>query len=195
MMGGIREETMAAHDGDAPHGSRDRGTGFQIVTRVRRAAFILIALVLGAGAAVAKEPTLAERAAVIDAASREVDGERVVLGHISRHLGLPVDALRAERAQSGLGWGDVLIANRISGRSGVPYDQVVVEFRAGKAWEEIAREHGVDVDKLSADVARSEDEIEERSEDRTFQATPTRSPEKPAGSGGRSAGGAGRRQR
>src|SRR5205814_1251801 len=49
--------------------------------------------------------TLAERAAAIEAAAEEPDGERVVLGHLSRKLGMSAEALRAQRAQTGLGWG------------------------------------------------------------------------------------------
>src|SRR5204862_469539 len=59
-------------------------------------------------------PPLAERAAAIEAAAEEPDGERVVLGHLSRTLGMSAEALRAQRAQTGLGWGDLLIANRLS---------------------------------------------------------------------------------
>jgi len=50
------------------------------------------------------------------AAAPVPDGERVVLGHLSRKLGMSADALRAQRAQTGLGCGD-LFHGRGAGRS------------------------------------------------------------------------------
>ena len=76
--------------------------------------------------------TLAERAAAIEAAAEEPDGERVVLGHLSRKLGMSAEALRAQRAQTGLGWGDLLIANRLSLETHAPFDALVAEMRGGR---------------------------------------------------------------
>src|SRR5205807_3238605 len=75
---------------------------------------------------------LAERAAAIEAAAEEPDGKRVVLGHLSRKLGMSAEALRAQRAQSGLGWGDLLIANRLSLETHAPFDALVAEMRGGR---------------------------------------------------------------
>jgi hypothetical protein len=52
------------------------------------------------------------------------------------------------RAPSRRPWGDLLIANRLSRQAALTYDQVVAEFRGGKGWEAIARNHGVDVTAL-----------------------------------------------
>lgn len=165
---------------------------------MRGAASVLVALacVLAAGrAGSAGPPTLEERSAAIEAVSKERDGERVVLGHISRELRLPVDVLRAQRVRSGLGWGDLLIANRLSLESGLTYDQVVAEFRGGKGWEAIARDHAVDVSKLTAEVQRAEEAVERRADDRAFHNVTEGSPARAGGSGGGSGGrggGAGR---
>src|SRR5690349_717536 len=60
------------------------------------------------------QPTLAQCAAAIDTAAAEPDGERVVLGHLSRKLRVSAETLRSQRMQTGLGWGELLIANRLS---------------------------------------------------------------------------------
>jgi hypothetical protein len=132
-------------------------------------------------------PTLEERAAAIDAASAEPDGERVVAGHVSRKLVMAVDVLRTERAQTGLGWGELLIAHLLSREAGLAVGDVAALFRNGQGWSEIARDHGVALDTLSGDVQRSQEAIEQRSEDRvrTEATSPSRSRAgKSAGKGG-----------
>ena len=59
----------------------------------------------------ADPPTLEELAAGIDRVRTGPDGERVVAGHISRKLAVSVEVLRAQRARTGLDWGDLLVAN------------------------------------------------------------------------------------
>jgi len=71
-----------------------------------------LALFLGIGLTWgAAPPTLEELAAAIERVRTGPDGERVVVGHISRKLAVSVEALRAQHAQTGLGWGELLIAN------------------------------------------------------------------------------------
>ena len=112
------------------------------------------------------EPTLAERAAAIESVSTQSDGARVVIGHLSRKLHIPSDTLKTQRAQTGLSWGELLIANRLSGEKGLTFDQVVAEFRSGKSWEAIARDHNVNLSKLTSDVQRSQEIVEQREEDK-----------------------------
>jgi hypothetical protein len=153
------------------------------------AASIVLAIGLTAAlAGAAGPPTLEERATAIDAVSAEPDGERVVAGHVSRKLAIAVDVLRTERAQTGLGWGGLLIAHLLSREAGLAVGDVAARFRDGKGWSEIARDQGVALDKLSGDVQRSQEAIEGRSEDRarTDAAPPSRSR---AGKGGGKGGG------
>jgi len=70
---------------------------------------------------------------------RRAGRERVVLGHLSRKLGMSAEALRAQRAQSGLGWGDLLIANRLSLETHAPFEALVAEMRAAGTGERRAR--------------------------------------------------------
>jgi hypothetical protein len=156
----------------------------------------LSCVLLGAGAVPAPppaSPSLAERAAAIEATANEADGERVVLGHLSRKLGVSADVLRAPRAQPGLGWGDLFIANRLARETHTPLETLVAESRAGATWEDIAREHGADVERLGNGVRTSEEAMEQRSEDKYPHASTTGPTGKGRGGGG--GGGAGRGHR
>ncbi|OLB96304.1 MAG: hypothetical protein AUH30_12985 [Candidatus Rokubacteria bacterium 13_1_40CM_68_15] len=126
---------------------------------------VALAVLLWTGVAWSAD-ALSERAAAIERASMEPDGTRVVVGHISRKLAISVETLRAQRAQTEFGWGDLLIAHRLAKVTGRTFEQIAAESRSGKTWEEIARVHDVDSAKLVADLQQSLDAIEKRSEDR-----------------------------
>ncbi|MBI3826705.1 MAG: hypothetical protein HY294_11960 [Candidatus Rokubacteria bacterium] len=111
-------------------------------------------------------PALEERAAAIERSSKAPDGDRVVVGHLSRKLGVPVETLRMQRARTGLGWGDLLIANRLAGDTGLPVEQLAAEFRDGGSWTAVARAHGGRVEALIQDVGQTQEAVERRSEDR-----------------------------
>jgi hypothetical protein len=127
---------------------------------------LAVLLLLGVAPAWAADTTLADRAASIERASTAPDGFRVVVGHLSRELGLGVDILRAQRLQTNLDWGSIYIANRLAKESGRSFEDVVAEHRGGKAWEDIGRAHKVDVDKLAGAVQRTQTVVERRSEDK-----------------------------
>lgn len=135
-------------------------------------------------------PTLADRAAAIERTAGEPDGERVVLGHLSRKLNMSAETLRALRAQTGLGWGDVFIANRLALETQTPFETLVAEMRGGQNWESVARAHGADLERLQTDMRASEEAVEQRSEDKSPHATTV-----PGGKGHGRAGGAGRTKR
>ncbi len=127
-----------------------------------------LALFLGIGLTWgAAPPTLEELAAAIERVRAGPDGERVVVGHISRKLAVSVEALRAQRAQTGLGWGELLIANLLlSKTTKLTIDHVMAEFRSGKGWADIAHHHNVGLDQLIEDVQQSQQAMEQRAEDR-----------------------------
>ena len=83
----------------------------------------------------------------------------MVLGHLSRELELSAETLRADRAKTGLGWGELLIAHRLSRSTRVPVDQIATEFRSGKTREAIARDHNVDLSALVQLVRHSQDVV------------------------------------
>jgi hypothetical protein len=139
----------------------------------------------------AAPPTLADRAAAIERTAGEPDGERVVLGHLSRKLNMSAETLRAQRAQTGLGWGDVFIANRLALETKAAFETLVAEMRSGQDWESVARAHGADLERLQTDVRASEEAVEQRSEDKSPHATTVPG----SGKGHGRAGGAGRTKR
>jgi len=114
----------------------------------------------------ADAPTLEDRAAAIDRVSKESDGDRIVIGHVSRALGIPVEKLRMQQSQTGLSWGELLVAYRVSRASGRTLEQTVTDFRSGKAWEAIAQDHKVDLRKLTTEVQQSQDTLQGREEDK-----------------------------
>jgi hypothetical protein len=134
------------------------------MTRVLGTLFAL-AVFLWTGAAWSAD-ALSESAAAIERAAAVPDGARVVIGHISRKLAIPVETLRSQRVLTGFGWGDLLLAHRLAKLGGVTFDQVAAESRSGKTWDEIARAHNVDSAKLLADMQQSLDAVEKRAEDR-----------------------------
>jgi len=111
-------------------------------------------------------PTLEELAAGIEKVRSGPDGERIVVGHISRKLDMPVDALRVQRARTTLAWGDLLIANLLSKSAKLNVDSVAAELGSGMKWEDIARRHNVRLDELINDVRQSQESMELRVEDR-----------------------------
>ena len=128
---------------------------------------LILAIAVTAAPAWSADPSpLGERAAAIERASTAPDGYRVVVGHLSRELSIPVDGLRAQRLQTGLDWGTIFIANRIAKEAGMSFEQVVAELRAGKQWEDIVRDHKVDLQKLTGSVAHTQSVVERRGEDK-----------------------------
>jgi len=113
-----------------------------------------LALFLGIGLTWgAAPPTLEELAAAIERVRTGPDGERVVVGHISRKLAVSVEALRAQHAQTGLGWGELLIANlhaskrrrraskrcRVRGQLGPPLTRLAERVQVGVTRCDLAR--------------------------------------------------------
>jgi hypothetical protein len=128
---------------------------------------IALVLLLAATPAWSAEPaTLAESATAIERAATAPDGFRVVVGRISRELGLGVDVLREQRLRTGLDWGAVFIANRLAKETGLTFDEIVAEYRGGKSWETIVQEHKVDLEKLTGAVHRTQGVVERRAEDK-----------------------------
>ena len=149
-----------------------------------RARRLSVVLVLGVALSVAamtgaQAPTLADRAAAIDRILTEREGYRVVVGHISRELGIGVDILRAQQAQTGLTWGEILIAHRLAREAKVGFEQIAGEYRSGKSWEDLARERAADLATITAAVQRSQTIMEQRGEDKApppIQGTPSVTP-------------------
>lgn len=104
----------------------------------------------------ADDPAMLDRhVTAINRTARTPEGRQVVAQRLSEDLGISAKTLQAQRQRTGLGWGEILIANRISQRTGMSFDQVVAEFRHGKGWGAIAREHNLSLGKLVSEVKTS----------------------------------------
>jgi hypothetical protein len=127
-----------------------------------------MALLLGASPRPCRaEPlSLGDYASAFDRALTAPDGERVVLGHASRQLQVPVETLRLQRLKTGLTLGNLLVANRLAQLAKVPVEQIVTESRGGQSWEDIARAHAVNVDQLRDELKFSREAVEQRLEDK-----------------------------
>lgn len=156
---------------------------------------IALAVFLGIGSTWAADPpTLEELAAAIDKVRAGPDGERIVVGHVSRKLSISVETLRAQQAQMRLDWGELLIANLMcKATAKLTVDHVADEFRSGVGWTEIARHHNVPLDQLIAEVQQSQQAIVQRTEDRAPPRTESQPSQGPTGPTIVNPGGSGRR--
>jgi hypothetical protein len=115
------------------------------------------ALMASAPSALAADPTagIAQHARTVDDAARTPAGEQRVVSRLAADLGVPESTLRAQRAQSKLGWGELSIAYRLAQRTGTPVNQIIAEHKAGKGWGVIAQEHDVKLGKVVSDANKS----------------------------------------
>ncbi len=165
-----------------------RPAGLPLSRALAGAVGLALALAAAPGWSADGAPTLEEIAAAIDRVAQEPDGDRVVVGHISRTRAMSAETLRTEHARIGLGWGDLLIAHRLSREAGPPLDEIVAEVRRGKPWKEIVGDR-IDLATLIGEVQRSKEIIEARGEDKGPRTTgASKGPGRQAPGGGGSRG-------
>jgi len=114
--------------------------------------WLLVVLVLVAQVGTAQD-RLDAVAAAVDRATATPQTEAAGVDRMAKFLGTTPDALRAERASTKLGWGDLFMSHRIATRGGHPIDKVFAARRSGASWGTIAEEGGVQPDLLVGDVA------------------------------------------
>ena len=78
-----------------------------------------------------------------------------VVTRISDETGIPVDTLQAERASTGLGWGELETAHLLANASGQSFDDLVTMHQAGEGWGKIARDNGLNLGRIVSDAHRS----------------------------------------
>jgi hypothetical protein len=91
----------------------------------------------------AEKRNLEKKIAAINAAAKH--GEDVVLERISKETGVAIEKLRELKGESGLGFGELLVATEIAAASGKTFADVVAEFKAGKGWGSIAADSNVEL--------------------------------------------------
>ena len=79
-----------------------------------------------------------------------------VLTRISDETGVPVDPLRAERASTGLGYGELENAHLLSNASGQSFNDIVAMHNAGEGWGKIAHDNGLNLGRIVSNAHRSD---------------------------------------
>jgi hypothetical protein len=114
---------------------------------------VTVMLVLAASTApVHADPELDMLAARVEGTAATPQAERATVDRMAKALTTSPDAVRAARAASRLGWGDLYIAHRIATRGGHAVDKVVGARRSGATWNQIAEEAGVEPMLVAQDV-------------------------------------------
>ena len=98
----------------------------------QRIALAALALALTAVTAAAQD-RLDAVAAAVDRATATPRAETAAVERMAAFLGTTPEALRAERASTRLGWGDVFLSHRIAGRGGHPVEKVFAARQIGRA--------------------------------------------------------------
>jgi hypothetical protein len=127
-----------------------------------RSALAMVVLVLVTTASVHADDELDTLAAGVERTATTAQAERAAVDRMAKALSTTPDTLRAERASSRLGWGDLYIAHRIATRGGHPVDKVVGARRSGATWAQIAEEAGVEPVLIAQDVLATWPELRPR---------------------------------
>jgi hypothetical protein len=82
------------------------------------------------------------------------------LDRISAQTGIPVATLQAERASTGLGWGELenahLLANELAANgSNLTFNDLVAMHQAGQGWGKIAHDNGLNLGRIVSSAHRS----------------------------------------
>ncbi len=85
-----------------------------------------------------------------------VPSRGAVLTRISDETGVPVDTLQAERASTGLGYGELENAHLLSNASGQTFDDIVAMHNAGVGWGKIAHDNGLNLGRIVSNAHRSD---------------------------------------
>src|SRR5206468_9463591 len=78
-----------------------------------------------------------------------------VVTRISDETGVPVDTLQAQRASTGLGWGELENAHLLANASGQSFNDIVAIHTGGEGWGKIAHDNGLNLGRIVSDAHRS----------------------------------------
>jgi len=142
----------------------------------------LAVITVGLGVACAQSPsppqptpaTMQDSVAAIDRAADQAVAQR-----LAKSLGMDASTLQTQRRQTKLGWGDLVIANRLAQATGFSFSKIVEEFQSAKAWEPVVQDHGADLGKLIGDTKQPRAALEtaETPRDTTARDTATDQPQ------------------
>jgi hypothetical protein len=78
------------------------------------------------------------------------------LSRISDATGVSVETLEAQRATTGLGFGELETANLLANASGQNFDTIVARHQAGEGWGKIAQDYGFKLGDVVSAAHRSD---------------------------------------
>ena len=83
------------------------------------------------------------------------NGHDRVLSSISSETGVSVSTLQAQRAQTGLGFGELRTANLLANATGKSFNDIVALKNSGMGWGKIAKENNVKLGPIVSAANRS----------------------------------------
>ena len=78
-------------------------------------------------------------AAALNTQAKTTDGRQRVLAAISKETGVQVATLEAQKKKTGLGFGELLIANSLASATGKTFDEIVALKTSGQGWGKVAK--------------------------------------------------------
>jgi hypothetical protein len=117
-------------------------------------------LIFCTAAARANDAKDLERTSVnINAHATTPEGQTKVLNKISNETGVPVDTLKMQRSQTGLGYGELLIANSLATATGKTFDEIAALKASGQGWGKIAKTYNLKLGKIVSQARQTDDAI------------------------------------
>ena len=101
------------------------------------------------------QPTMQDSVIAVDRAADQAIAQR-----LAKALGMDASTLQVQRTQTKLGWGDLVIANRLAQATGFSFTKIVDEFQRAKAWEPVVQDHGADLTRLIGDTKQARTALE-----------------------------------
>jgi hypothetical protein len=107
-------------------------------------------------------PTQAPAPATLQDASTQLTraANQMVAQKLAKMLGTLPNVLEDEYNTTKLGWGELVIATRLSQSTGIAFDEIVKEAKSGKTWDAVAQAHSADVARILADAKQTRAAIE-----------------------------------
>jgi hypothetical protein len=120
-------------------------------------AFCLVFWVVDTRANDAKN--LERTAAKINEHTKTQEQQTEVLTKISDETGVPVATLKAERSRTGLGYGDLFIANSLASATGKTFDEIAALKAGGQGWGKIAKSYQVKLGPIVSQARETDEAV------------------------------------
>ena len=104
---------------------------------------LTLAVLLFAVTSWAKEMSITQTIASLNADAQKPGGEERVLKSISASTHVPVATLMKEKTSSGLSLGDLYVAHALANAAGKNFNDLVKLKKQGKTWDKIADDNNV----------------------------------------------------